>query len=95
VLSFIFRRHGIVPDLIRRVLKVLEELDRKRRKRFEEAFSILKKNPIPFRELDVVKLRGYENTYRIRIGDYRIIYEVPWDEKRVIIHFIGDRKPTF
>ena len=41
----------------RRVLKVLEELDRKRRKRFEEVFSTLKKNPIPFRELDVVKLK--------------------------------------
>jgi len=37
------------------VLKVLGELDRERRKRFEEVFSILKKNPIPFRELDVVK----------------------------------------
>jgi len=34
------------------VLKVLEELDRERRKRFEEAFSILKKNPIPFRKLE-------------------------------------------
>ena len=79
----------------RRVLKVLGELDRERRKRFEEVFSILKKNPIPFRELDVVKLKGYENTYRIRIGDYRIIYEVLWDEKRVIIHFIGGRKAAY
>jgi len=34
------------------VLKVLEELDHKRRKRFEEVFSILKKNTIPFRELE-------------------------------------------
>ena len=79
----------------RRVLKVLGELDRKRRKKFEEVFSTLKKNPIPFRELDVVKLKGYENTYRIRIGDYRIIYEVLWDEKRVIIHFIGGRKAAY
>ena len=79
----------------RRVLKVLEELDRERRKRFEEVFSILKKNPIPFRELDVVKLKGYENTYRIRIGDYRIVYEVLWDEKRILIHFIGRRKAAY
>jgi len=79
----------------RRVLKVLEGLDRERRKRFEEVFSILKKNPIPFRELDVVKLRGYENTYRIRIGNYRIVYEVLWDEKRIIIHFIGRRKAAY
>ena len=76
-------------------MKVLEELDRKRRKRFEEVFSILKKNPIPFRELDVVKLKGYENTYRIRIGDYRIIYEVFWDKKRIMIHFIGGRRAAY
>ena len=50
----------------RRVLKVLEELGRERRKRFEEVFSILKKNPIPFRELDVVKLKGYENILDFR-----------------------------
>jgi len=79
----------------RRVLKVLEELDRERRKRFEEVFSILKKNPIPFRELDVVKLKGYENTYRIRIGGYRIVYEVLWDQKRILIHFIGRRKAAY
>jgi len=79
----------------RRVLKVLEGLDRERRKRFDEVLSILKKNPIPFRALDVVKLKGYENTYRIRIGDYRIVYEVLWDEKRILIHFIGRRKTAY
>jgi len=79
----------------RRVLKVLEELDRKRKKRFEEVFSILKKTPIPFRELDVVKLKGYRNMYRIRVGDYRIVYEVLWDEKKIIIHFIGRRKAAY
>ena len=79
----------------RRVLKVLERLDREKRKRFEETLSILKKNPIPFKELDVVKLKGYENTYRIRIGNYRIVYEIFWDEKRILIHFVGHRKAAY
>ena len=79
----------------RRVLKILEKLDRKGRKRFEEILSILKKNPIPFKELDVVKLKGYENMYRIRIGAYRIVYQVFWDEKRILIHFIGHRKAAY
>ena len=79
----------------RRVLRVLERLDRERRKRFEEVLLILKKNPIPFKELDVVKLKGYENTYRIRIGKYRIVYEIFWDKKRILIHFIGRRKAAY
>ena len=79
----------------RRVLKVLEGLDRERKKRFEEVLLILKKNPVPFRELDVVKLKGYENMYRIRVGDYRIVYKVAWDEKRILIHFIGHRKAAY
>jgi mRNA-degrading endonuclease RelE of RelBE toxin-antitoxin system len=42
----------------RKVLKVLEKINEGRRKQFREVFLILKRNPIPFRELDVVKLRG-------------------------------------
>ena len=42
-----------------------------------------------------MKLKGYENTYRIRIGDYRIVYEVFWGRKRIVIHFIGRRKAAY
>jgi mRNA interferase RelE/StbE len=66
----------------RRVLKALKKLDEGRRRQFREVFLLLKRNPITFRELDVVKLRGYENMYRIRMGDYRIVYEVIWAERR-------------
>ena len=41
----------------RKVLKVLEKIN-EGGKQFREVFLILKRNPIPFRELDVVKLRG-------------------------------------
>ena len=52
-------------------------------------------DPIPFRKFDVAKLKGYENTYRIRIGNLRIVYEVNWDEKRILIHFIGPREKAY
>jgi mRNA-degrading endonuclease RelE of RelBE toxin-antitoxin system len=38
------------------------------RERIKEVIPTLKGDPIPFR-IDVVKLRGYENVYRIRIGE--------------------------
>jgi mRNA interferase RelE/StbE len=33
-----------------------------------------------------VKLEGSGHLFRIRVGDYRIIYELDRDAKRVIIH---------
>ncbi len=30
--------------------------------------------------------------FKLRVGDYRVIYEVLWDEKVVIVHAIGHRR---
>lgn len=73
----------------KRTLKIIKKLDENRKNRIKEVITTLKSDPIPFRKFDVVKLRGYENTYRIRVGDLRIVYEVNWNEKRILIHFIG------
>jgi len=43
-------------------------------------------NPFPS---GVKKLSGSEKTYRIRVGDYRIIYEI--EEQRLIIQIIRVR----
>lgn len=59
----------------KRVLKTLRDLDRDRKNRIKEALLILSNDPLPFKKLDVIKLKGYENTYRIRIGGLRIVYE--------------------
>jgi mRNA interferase RelE/StbE len=32
----------------------------------------------------VAKLKGYDNEYRIRIGDYRLVYEIQ-DEKLIVL----------
>jgi len=79
----------------RKALRALERLNRERKGRIKEVILTLKNDPIPFRKLDVVKLRGYENTYRIRVGDLRIVYEVSWDERRILIHFIGPRERAY
>jgi len=75
----------------KKALKTLERLNRERKNRIKEVILTLKSDPIPFRKFDVAKLRGYENTYRIRVGDLRIVYEVNWDERRILIHFIEPR----
>ena len=79
----------------RRVLKALEKLSLEEKERIEEVILTLKNDPIPFRKFDIAKLKGYENIYRIRIGDLRIVYEVDWNEKRILIHFIGPRERAY
>jgi mRNA interferase RelE/StbE len=40
------------------------------------------------------KLR-YTDYWRMRIGDYRAIYEIDYQEKRVIVLYIGHRKNVY
>lgn len=47
------------------------------------ALEALIQNPAPAPEYDVKKLAGTHDTYRIRIGEIRIEYEVDWELKRV------------
>ncbi|MEM2089458.1 MAG: type II toxin-antitoxin system RelE/ParE family toxin [Thermoproteota archaeon] len=79
----------------KRVLKALEDLSGKEKNRIKEALVILSNDPLPFKKLDIVKLKGYEDTYRIRIGDLRIVYKVGWNEKKIIIQFIGSRGKAY
>ena len=45
--------------------------------------------------LDVKKLHGYDTLYRIKVGDYRIVYEPL--HKIITIHviFVGQRKKVY
>jgi mRNA-degrading endonuclease RelE of RelBE toxin-antitoxin system len=45
--------------------------------------------------LDVKKLKGYEDTYRIRLGSWRIIYKVDAKEKLTQIYDILPRKKAY
>lgn len=68
-----------------KIHKLLKKLDRKSRDRVAQAI-----NDIESRRLEgysLLKLAGYRNLYRIRLGDYRIIFFM--DENKV--HVIGIR----
>ncbi len=42
-----------------------------------------------------VKLSGAERLYRIRVGDYRVIYEVETGARQVTIHYIRHRREAY
>ena len=41
------------------------------------------------------KLAGAEHLYRIRIGDYRVIYSVDNNLKQVIVHYVRHRREVY
>jgi mRNA interferase RelE/StbE len=47
--------------------------------------EVLSQNPAPAPEYDVKKLAGIRDTYRVRIGEIRIEYNVDWESNRIAI----------
>lgn len=82
-------------NIKRKALRNLEKLGTKQKQRIAAIILILKKDPIPFRKADVCRLQGYESIYRIRIGDVRIVYQVSWNERTILIHYIGPRERAY
>jgi mRNA interferase RelE/StbE len=78
-----------LSDSARATLKEIPVRDRLRIARKVDQLAL---NPRPFGSL---KLKGEDNTFRIRSGDYRIVYEVI--ENRVLVHVlrVGHRKDIY
>ena len=52
----------------------------------------LKSDPFP---RQAIKLSGTGRLYRIRVGDYRIVYEVDTPAKQVTIHYVRHRREVY
>ena len=52
----------------------------------------LAENPFP---AGAKKLQGFEDTYRIRIGDYRVVYLVSTKNRIIEIQYISHRKDAY
>jgi len=59
------------------------------KERIREAVNQLTKNPRPS---GVVKLKGEDRLFRIRIGEYRIVYEIDDSAKLVLVTRVRHRK---
>jgi mRNA interferase RelE/StbE len=57
-----------------------------------EQIEHLKTEPLP---RQAIKLSGAERLYRLRVGDYRIVYEVDISAKQVMIHYVRHRREVY
>lgn len=74
------------------VEKDLDKLPNSILKRVWKHFEKLKTNPFPVGSL---KLSAAEKLYRIRIGDYRIVYDVNTISNIVMIHYVRHRNEVY
>jgi mRNA interferase RelE/StbE len=42
-----------------------------------------------------IKLTGGDSYYRIRVGDYRIIYEVDHANRQITVHYVRHRRDVY
>ena len=80
----------------KRVHKFVSNLkDENFKDRLKNQMEKLENYPITLREMDVEKIKGLDKTFRIRIGKYRIIFQVDKTEKVIYITHIEHRKKAY
>ncbi len=73
-------------------LHELKGIDRQAVPRIVAAIGALADNPFP---PGVRKLRGTEHTYRMRVGDYRVLYDVYHKSIQIQIIPVKHRKDVY
>ncbi|NMG10760.1 type II toxin-antitoxin system RelE/ParE family toxin [Brasilonema sp. UFV-L1] len=75
-----------------KVAKQLKKLPNDIRDRINEKILELAENPRPS---GVVKLEGGNDTYRIRVGSYRVLYDVFDDVLLISVIRVGHRREVY
>lgn len=75
-------RLEVAPAAQRDLERLGQRIQRRQFERLRHAISGLAQEPRPH---GVRKITGTERTYRIRVGDYRVVYEIYDQEALVVI----------
>ena len=77
--------------LTKRASKGLEKAPDYIGMKITEVKDWLQESFAPVKRFDVKKLKGMEDTFRIRLGDWRIIYEFKRKESMIVVYEIAPR----
>ena len=75
-----------------RAQKDLRALPKRESQRIARQIDALKTDPRP---TGCKKLKGREDFYRVRVGDYRVVYRIQDDILLILIVRVGDRKEIY
>ena len=79
-------------EIVRKAEKDFKKLPKELQSRIQEAIFNLAVNPRPH---NVRKIEGGTNEYRIRIGDYRVVYTIKNKDKIITIYRVRHRKDSY
>jgi mRNA interferase RelE/StbE len=80
----------------RKVYKSLIEVsDPSLKKSLKEHIAKLEDYPLSLREMDAEVIRGVKNTFRLRIGGYRVLFFVDKTEGTIYVTDIKARKKAY
>lgn len=79
-------------EVARRAVKAIAVLPRREQQRARAAIDLLAGNPRP---PGCVATAGEVHAYRVRVGDYRIVYEVFDDRLLVQVVGVGHRSDVY
>jgi mRNA interferase RelE/StbE len=83
---------GYRVQILDSALRQLEKLPRVQRDRIRRRIRELAAEPRP---RGSIKLEGGDDHYRIRVGDYRVIYAIQDDELIVLVLRVGHRRDVY
>ena len=78
--------------IARRAIKAIAKLPRKEQLRVRAAIDLLAEEPRP---PGCVALSGEDSVYRVRVGDYRILYEVIDEHLVIQVVRVGHRRDVY
>jgi mRNA interferase RelE/StbE len=81
-------------ELSKRSKKYLDKLDQNTKKRISDHLEILSENPRN-PELDIKKIQGESSLYRLRVGNYRLLYTIEDNQLIIVIIKIGPRGDVY
>lgn len=75
-----------------KVLKFLSKLENGSKERIFKRIKELQNDPFPY---DVKKLKGERDVYRIRIGDFRMLYRVIQEDDVLLVFRVDKRSRVY
>ncbi len=78
--------------IAKRVAKSLASLERRAQQRVRAAIELLADDPRP---PACVAMQGEDSVYRVRVGDYRIVYEVLDEVLLIQVVRVGHRREVY
>ena len=81
-----------VIELRRTSARELESLDSGIGRRILASIEGLSSQPRP---RGPIKLAGSENSYRLRVGQYQVLYQIDDEEKLISIYAVGHRREVY